>query len=141
MLRREFGYSRVQTDEGQSGYVATEDLEPAPPPKPGARGGVGSPHIAGASGVRTGVPYPKGPPLKPTGTSRPGVSSANNKILSGGPLFGPDDLPPLPTHGDEARRPNTNAKPEFRFPKPKPGFRVNVPPPDSSPKPEEKPSS
>lgn len=32
MQSRAFGYSRVMTDDGQSGYVATEDLIPAPPP-------------------------------------------------------------------------------------------------------------
>jgi hypothetical protein len=136
MLKREYGYSRVQTDEGQSGFVATEDLAPAPAPKPGTRGAAGSARIAGPGGVS----YPKLPPLSPTGTSRPGVSSANNKILEGGALFGPGDLPPLPTHGgDEEERPA--AKPEFRFPKPKPGFRVNVPAPDSSAKPDAKPNS
>ena len=31
MLSRQFGYSHVAMDSGQSGYVATEDLAPAPP--------------------------------------------------------------------------------------------------------------
>ena len=35
MLRREFGYSFMQMNDGQTGYVANEELEPAPPlPKP-----------------------------------------------------------------------------------------------------------
>jgi hypothetical protein len=32
MQSRAFGYSHITTDDGQSGYVATEDLIPAPPP-------------------------------------------------------------------------------------------------------------
>ncbi len=31
MLQREFGFSRVLLANGQSGYIATEDLKPAPP--------------------------------------------------------------------------------------------------------------
>ena len=31
VVKREFGYSRVVLDDGQSGYVATEDIAPAPP--------------------------------------------------------------------------------------------------------------
>ncbi|MDP9292795.1 MAG: hypothetical protein M3O82_10600 [Verrucomicrobiota bacterium] len=34
MVRREFGFSRVETEDGQFGYVATEDLKIAPPPEP-----------------------------------------------------------------------------------------------------------
>ena len=30
MLRREFGFSRVATEDGQTGYVANEQLKPAP---------------------------------------------------------------------------------------------------------------
>jgi len=114
MLRKEFGYSRVMTESGQTGYVATEDIVPAPPdPKR-------------KDTTRAG----KLPPLMnvpPSGTSRPGVSSSNNRVLQGGPLFGPGDLPPLPERED------SGPKPEFRFPKPKPGFRVTAPAPSSVP--------
>lgn len=35
LLRKEFGYSRVQLEDGQAGYMANEDIRPAPPePKP-----------------------------------------------------------------------------------------------------------
>ena len=35
MQHRQFGFSQVMTEDGQSGYVATEDLAAAPPePKP-----------------------------------------------------------------------------------------------------------
>ena len=114
MLRKEYGYSRVMTESGQTGYVATEDSVPAPP------------ELKRKDTASTG----KLPPLihtPSTGTSRHGVSSSNNRILQGGPLFGPGELPPLPV------RDENGAKPEFRYPKPKPGFRV------TDPKPEEKP--
>ena len=31
MVQRSFGYSRVTTDDGVTGYVATDDVTPAPP--------------------------------------------------------------------------------------------------------------
>ena len=31
LQRKEFGYSRVQLEDGQVGYMANEDLQPAPP--------------------------------------------------------------------------------------------------------------
>lgn len=35
LLRKEFGYSRVQLEDGQVGYMANEDIKAAPPePKP-----------------------------------------------------------------------------------------------------------
>ncbi len=118
MLRKEFGYSRVMTESGQTGYVATEDIVPAPPEsKPN-------------NTARTG----KLPPLintPSTGTSRRGVSSSNSRVLQGGPLFGPGELPPLP------EREESGPKPEFRYPKPKPGFRVTDPKPSAAP--EDKP--
>lgn len=125
MLRREFGYSRVMTDDGQSGYVATEDLAPAPPP----------PKVA--SNTARGN---RGSKLPPTGTYRPGVSSANNRVLESGPLF-QGELPPLPERDPEPspappKKPEEKKeqpKPEFRYGKPKPGFRVNVPNPEHKP--------
>ena len=35
---KEFGYSRVQLEDGQVGYMANEDLQPAPPVAPRKRG-------------------------------------------------------------------------------------------------------
>lgn len=32
LLRKEFGYSRVQLEDGQVGYMANEDIQPAPEP-------------------------------------------------------------------------------------------------------------
>ncbi len=35
MINRQFGFSQVRLDDGQTGFVATDDLKPAPPePKP-----------------------------------------------------------------------------------------------------------
>ena len=31
MLDRQFGYSHIQLDDGQTGYIATDDLKSAPP--------------------------------------------------------------------------------------------------------------
>lgn len=137
MLKREYGYSRVMTDDGQSGYVATEDLTPAPPPT-----------VAKPSGGNRGLLARAGA-LPPRGTARPGISSANNQVIQGGPLFG-DDLPPLPPLPE--KDPMQSSSPGFRITVPapstdsgsgnadkpkesapskgKPGFRVNVPPPE-----------
>jgi hypothetical protein len=52
LQRKEFGYSRVQLEDGQIGYMANEDLQPAPPEprrkfglreKPGRSGDVFTP--------------------------------------------------------------------------------------------------
>ncbi|MBJ7259546.1 MAG: hypothetical protein JHD33_08400 [Chthoniobacterales bacterium] len=37
LLRKEFGYSRVQLEDGQVGYMANEDIQPAPEPPPEAQ--------------------------------------------------------------------------------------------------------
>lgn len=37
MLKREFGYSRVSMEDGTTGYVATDELTPAPPEPPPPR--------------------------------------------------------------------------------------------------------
>jgi hypothetical protein len=48
MVEKHYGYSRVQTEDSQAGFVATEDIEPAPPdaqptPAPaGKKSGTGS---------------------------------------------------------------------------------------------------
>src|SRR5688500_9477668 len=34
MLQRQFGYSQILLEDGTSGYVATEELKPAPPDPP-----------------------------------------------------------------------------------------------------------
>ena len=117
MLRREFGYSRVMTDDGLTGYIANDLIAPAPPPeKPRA--------------VPGSLAWGNLPPLPPRGTAIPGVSSANRAILQGNPLFSSDDLPPLPD-GD--------VRPGVHPSKPRPGFRISVhgpsAPPAENPKP------
>jgi hypothetical protein len=37
LLRKEFGYSRVQLEDNQVGYIANEDIQPAPEPPPEAK--------------------------------------------------------------------------------------------------------
>jgi hypothetical protein len=101
MLKKEFGYSRVMTDDGQSGYVASEDLVAAPPPPP--------PSKTSSSGFAR-VPYTG------RGGGRSGTSSANAQVIQGSPLFGEGELPPLPE------------KDPLQPPTPRPGFRVNMPP-------------
>ena len=112
MLRQEYGYSRVKTeDDLQTGFVANEHIAPAPPPKKTAAG--------------AGDPFGNLPPLPSRGTGVPGVSSANRAVIQTGPLFGPTDLPPLP---DEAPGNKPGVRPT------KPGFRITVPPrPDEKP--------
>jgi len=34
LLQLDFGFSHVRTDSGQTGYVSTDDIAPAPPPPP-----------------------------------------------------------------------------------------------------------
>lgn len=104
MLRQEFGYSRVMTEDGMTGYIANDLIAPAPPPeKPRTLPG--------------NLAWANLPPLPSRGTGMPGVSSANRAILQNAPLFGGDELPPLPDAG---------SRPNFRTPKPRPGFRFNV---------------
>lgn len=92
MLRQEYGYSRVMTEDGLTGYVSNDFIAPAPPPeKPRASPGLFTMNL---------------PPLPSRGTSVPGVSSANRAILQSDPLFGGGKLPPLP---------NVDARPGFRF--------------------------
>ena len=102
MLRKEFGYSRVMTDDGQSGYVASEDLVVAPPPP--------APPKTSSRGFAR-VPYTG------RGGGRSGVSSANAQVIQSGPLFGEGELPPLPEK--DPLQPT------------RPGFRVNMPPSSS----------
>lgn len=46
LLRKEFGYSRVQLEDDQVGYMANEDIQPAPP-EPRRKAGKGKPGAAG----------------------------------------------------------------------------------------------
>jgi len=108
MLRQEYGYSRVMTEDGLAGYIANDLIAPAPPPE--------KPHTMPGN-----IAWANLPPLPSRGTSVPGVSSANRAILQSGPLFGEDPLPALP---DAEGNPATAKK--------QPGFRFDVHVPSAS---------
>ena len=98
MLDRSFGFSRVMTDDGISGWVASEELSPAPP----------EPRKVATKGGRRGGGA--GPDRLFSGPRK------NSKVDSvpGDPLFDMSDLPPpMP---EEAELP----KPNFRVNAPKP---------------------
>jgi hypothetical protein len=96
MLHKEFGYSRIMTDTGVSGYVSNDDIKalpPTPAPKPSpnpANKGFWSRHF--------------GPP--------------SNFKPSSDPLFDVNDVPPppLPTSsGKPASTPAASPAPNFRY--------------------------
>ena len=96
MLQRSFGFSKVMTEDGITGWVASEELAPAPP----------EPRKAAVKGGRKG-----GPPDRMFSGPR-----KNSKVeaVPGDPLFDMSDLPPpMP---EEAPAP----KPKFRVNAPKP---------------------
>jgi hypothetical protein len=111
MLRQEFGYSRVMTEDGLTGYIANDLIAPAPPPE--------KPKVFPGS-----LAWGNLPPLPSRGTGVPGVSSANRAVLQNAPLFGGDELPPLPDSG---------TRPNFRIGTPRPGFRFKVRAPNATP--------
>ena len=94
MLQRSFGFSKVMTEDGTSGWIASEELAPAPPlPRKsslmaGRRGGSGRMYAG---------------PRK----------SSKVDAVPGDPLFDMSDLPPPMT--DEPALP----KPDFRVNPPK----------------------
>jgi hypothetical protein len=53
LQRKEFGYSRVQLEDGQVGYMANEDLQPAPP-EPRRKRGLRNAAATGEEGPRRG---------------------------------------------------------------------------------------
>ena len=109
MLRQEYGYSRVMTEDGLAGYIANDLIAPAPPPE--------KPRTIPAGALA----WANLPPLPSRGTSVPGVSSANRAILQNDPLFGGDKLPPLP---------DASTRPGFRF-------KVHAPTPAQSENPQQ----
>lgn len=120
MLRREYGYSRVMTGNGEKGFVATNDIGPAPPEPKGTAAGARDATLALTSGPRRGS----------------GISSANRSVIQSGSLFGTGEVLPLPQDPDFPGIPPDTAP--SRTPNPKPGFRVTVPkrndtPPEKGP--------
>jgi hypothetical protein len=96
MLDRSFGFSRVMTEDGISGWVASEELSPAPP----------EPRRVASKGARRGG----GQDRLYSGPRK------NSKVDSvpGDPLFDMSDLPPPMPDDVEAKKPN------FRVNAPKP---------------------
>ena len=97
MLERAFGFSRVMTDDGITGWVASEDISPAPP----------EPRRSIATAGRRGG---GGPERMYSGPRK------NSKVeaVPGDPLFDMSDLPP-PMPDDPVL-----PKPKFRVNAPKP---------------------
>jgi hypothetical protein len=86
MVQHSFGYSRVTTDDGVTGYVSTDEVAPAPPePKP-----------------------PVTPPPRRTAfLGRP--KQSNLRGTPGAPLFDVNDVP-MPLPSDPPRK----EEPKFR---------------------------
>ena len=88
LVNKEPGYSRIKIETTQQfGYVATEDLAPAPPPPSPPKAQTARKSWFGRSSGRN-TP-------RPTSSRRAGTPASGPVIQSGG-LFGNDDLPPLP---------------------------------------------
>ena len=103
IVERSWGFSRVMTTEGITGYVANDEIEIAPfEPKPAAPAG-GTSHWLGLPSFFGGAPKRESH-VAPT---------------PGDPLFDVNDVPSQPTAEDTHEKP----KPSFRYPKPKPPFR------------------
>lgn len=129
LQRKEFGYSRVQLEDGQVGYMANEDLQAAPPEPPRKRG------LRGGA-ARTGDERPRrgGGGRAATGTEEEfyeeiALPDPNLDIL-------PEDiplepLPPVPTAPDSAA-PNQAPRKPVQVPMPGTG-----PAPSSAPAPSE----
>jgi hypothetical protein len=115
MLERTWGFSKVQTENGLVGYVASEDVEPAPPSA--------APRLAANTGRTRHSPIGNVRPSLPTWQKRAPSQFLGNPD---DPLFNVDDVPlPMP---DDA--PASKARPQFRTtppggetPKVKPKFR------------------
>ena len=88
VLKRDWAYSRVMTDDGTAGYMSSDDLKPAPPPTPVPKGS--------SSGVR----------IPTSGKPKP----SNVTPTRGSPLFEGGDLAPLPEPGQDPK-----PAPGFRF--------------------------
>jgi len=87
VLKRDWAFTRVMTDDGTAGYIASEDLKPAPPEPP--------PPTGSSSGVRTQSGKPK----------RSNVQSVPDSLL-----FDMSDLPALPADTNTPK-----PAPNFRF--------------------------
>jgi hypothetical protein len=112
LIDQSFGFSRVMTDDGISGYMPTEDLVPATPePLPPAAPRMASRRDRGDTG--SGGTFYNGPVRK----SRP-----VERVEDAPPLFDVFDVP-LPTDPDSGGKPS-DSKDAKEKPAAKPTFRV-----------------
>lgn len=88
VLSRDFGFTRVMTSDGTAGYVATDDLKPAPPAAPAS------------------APLPGGRDLSAKTRPRRG----NLQPTRGSPLFESGEPAPLPANSEPPK-----PSPSFRF--------------------------
>jgi len=94
MLKREYGYSHVMMEEGQSGFVATEDLIPAP--------------------VATPTPEEKVKPgKKKSAVTRRTEFNLKLEVPETDPIFIPEDTGEMPLGLPE--NPDAAPKPAFRY--------------------------
>ena len=110
MLNRDWGFSRVLTENGVAGYVATEDIEPAPPaPAP-------APRIASTRSSAVPIGHSRG-------GSSPRVRRENPEFLGNpnDPLFNVNDVPlPMPDEAPAKLKPEFRAAPPSRDAAPEP---------------------
>jgi hypothetical protein len=116
LQRKEFGYSRVQLEDGQVGYMANEDIQPAPPepkpkPTPRKRGSRNEETYEDVYEDNTPIPdpnlniLPEDVPLEPLPdllpeplpTPPPAPTPAPTPVKEGLPEGTPDAAPPVST--------------------------------------------
>ena len=107
MLERTWGFCRVLTDNGVSGYVATEEIEPAPPSS--------TPRLV-ATTRNAGTPIATS---RMNSSSRPRSSQPLGNPND--PLFNVNDVPlPMPDEAPPKSRPEFRAAPPSRDAAPEP---------------------
>jgi hypothetical protein len=96
MLHKEFGYSRIMTDTGVSGYVSNDDIKALPP---------------------TPVPKPTPNPTASRGFFSRHFGPASNFKPSSDPLFDVNDVPPppMPANPSKPAAPAATPPPNFRY--------------------------
>jgi hypothetical protein len=95
LLERSFGFTKVMTEDGISGWIASEEVAPAPPmPR----------STIAAVGKRRGGNTPERMYSGPR-------KNSNVQPVPGDPLFDMSDLPPLPSDEPEKPKPNFRVNP------------------------------
>lgn len=118
MVERGFGFSRVLTEDGVSGFISTDDIAPAPEPVPQPQPRVASRRGGASSGGGSGLGARRKPAVQP-------------EFDAG--LFNVNDIP-LPTDSESSKKPEVQP--------PKPDARPqSTPEPTPDTKPAAKPKS